>query len=638
MSYGFYLEGSDNNSITYNQVENSITGSSAFNIYLTSSDGNEIFRNSFLDDGGAYDSETNTWFDTSENEGNWWGNWQAPENTTDFNNDGVLDNFYYFTGGQDNYPLSLVTLKAPDNQACTNDNTVTLKWTIPVLPVYIVQVDNDSNFSTLEYENTISENITEFDLQRTENTETSELGDGTYYWRVKARTSNSDYETTSPVWKFILDKLIPQPLSPADESNTNENAPTFSWENKVVTDNYEIWIDNKADWSTAIIDNTVDNMYTLVTQLAENVYYWRVRGYQGAHVSIFSPTLSFRVDVTPPQVPSLVSPPDGGNINDNTPTLDWGTVSEDSLPVLYRVYVAIDPSFSFVGRDSGWILDDNWEVTAVLPDGVYYWRVCAKDNAGNAGENSSARSFRVDTVAPAAPQLVSPISGENTNDKTPLLDWNTVSENSLPVLYYAAMSDNSDFPYENENSGWITADNWEVTPELPDGVWYWHVRAKDNAGNVGPFSPTWTLTIVTPPWTGWTAFSMLDLYTVNVDKNLDLNQGSKLVVKFYTYMDAFENENVIETFTTPPTWHVEENESARHPEGVGVKKARLNLTTDDTGNVIETIASFTVRRVDLEARFLEIPFYWSMATTPEEKLELETEFMEIPFYWSGAPP
>ena len=148
-------------------------------------------------------------------------------------------------------------------------------------------------------------------------------------------------------------------------------------------------------------------------------------------------------------------------------------------------------------------------------------------------------------------------------------------------------------------------------------------------------------------WTGTVTFSLKNLYTVNVEKILDIYQSSKskLVVKFYTYANAFENENVIETFAyfnVPPnwypTWHVEENEEARHPEGTGVKKARLDLTTNDTGNVLETIASFTVRKVDLEARFLEIPFYWSMAPPgSQERLDLETEFLEIPFYWSGAP-
>ncbi len=88
-----------------------------------------------------------------------------------------------------------------------------------------------------------------------------------------------------------------------------------------------------------------------------------------------------------------------------------------------------------------------------------------------------------------------------------------------------------------------------------------------------------------------------------------------------------------------PHWQVvPENENVVHPSGIGVKKARLDLTTDNTDNVISTIASYTVRKIDLEARFLEIPFYWAQAPPgSQERLDLEAEFLDIPFYWSGAP-
>jgi len=144
----------------------------------------------------------------------------------------------------------------------------------------------------------------------------------------------------------------------------------------------------------------------------------------------------------------------------------------------------------------------------------------------------------------------------------------------------------------------------------------------------------WTGTIETASWTGTATFSLLNLYTVNVEKNLDLNQGSKLVVKFYTYGDAFENENVIETFAPPA--HVEENESARHPEGVGVKKARLDLTTNDTGNVIATIASFTATRDDLFGRIMDIKGLWPIAP-PDERNALFAEIMDIKGQWPIAP-
>ena len=136
------------------------------------------------------------------------------------------------------------------------------------------------------------------------------------------------------------------------------------------------------------------------------------------------------------------------------------------------------------------------------------------------------------------------------------------------------------------------------------------------------------------PHLGTAVFSLVNLYTVNVEKILDLNEGSKLAVKFYTYGDAYENENVVETFSPPA--HVEENEEARHPEGVGVKKARLDLTYDNTENVISTIASFTVCKIVLEIRFGDIPLEWALAPPPDRIWD-EIEFSEIPLYWALAP-
>ena len=131
-------------------------------------------------------------------------------------------------------------------------------------------------------------------------------------------------------------------------------------------------------------------------------------------------------------------------------------------------------------------------------------------------------------------------------------------------------------------------------------------------------------------WKGTTAFELKNLYTIGLDENLDLRIGSKLVMKFYTYGDAFEGENVVKNFSPP--WHVEENESARHPEGIGVKKARLDLTTDNTEEMISTIATFTVTRNDLFGRVMEIKGLWPIAS-PDERNALFQEIMDIKGQW-----
>jgi len=209
---------------------------------------------------------------------------------------------------------------------------------------------------------------------------------------------------------------------------------------------------------------------------------------------------------------------------------------------------------------------------------------------------------------------------------------------------------------DGENEWYVTA-QWTVDPPSAGSIFivahpgYTHASFHA-AENFGPGSPNENVENVTvmASYMGYSdnaevwilipcimtrvTFRLENLYAVHLERTLDLNQGSKLVVKFYTYGDGYENEKVIETFSPP--WHVEENEFVRHPNGIGVKKVRLDLTYDNTENVISTIASFTVRKIDLEIRFTEIPGEWFLAPPPERTV-LETEFSRIPSAWFLAP-
>jgi len=129
-------------------------------------------------------------------------------------------------------------------------------------------------------------------------------------------------------------------------------------------------------------------------------------------------------------------------------------------------------------------------------------------------------------------------------------------------------------------------------------------------------------------------FSLATLYKINLDVNLYLENGSKLVVKFYAYMGDNQGENLVWENVTPA--HVVLQENIPRPQSkVAVERAELVLT-DAESAPISTINTFTVQRVTLETRSMDIPFYWAQADAAG-KFDIETEFMWIPFYWSGAP-
>jgi uncharacterized repeat protein (TIGR02543 family) len=137
---------------------------------------------------------------------------------------------------------------------------------------------------------------------------------------------------------------------------------------------------------------------------------------------------------------------------------------------------------------------------------------------------------------------------------------------------------------------------------------------------------------VIPIWTGTATFKLENLYKVSLEKDLQINTGLKLVVKFYDYADTFQTESIIHIITPPE--NIKDNENVPQPMGT-VQIARLVLTTEDTENVISTIASFTVHQSDLRDRYMAILRVWG--DHPEQQSALRAEILDILRQWSNAP-
>ncbi len=365
------------------------------------------------------------------------------------------------------------TLVSPDDNENMNDNTPLMDWgDVTGADNYHIQIDNDSDYSSPNVDNDNVGSVSQYTVP-----DENALPDGVYYWHVRAENTDG-LGSWSENWIFRVDTLMPQLLSPADGKNTNDNTPTFSWENKVVADNWEIWIDNKADWSTTIVDNSTENTYTPATGLADNVYYWRVRGYQGADVSIFSSVRSFRVDTVAPPAPSLTSPDNNENINENAPNLTWENLDsiENTTPVRYYVAVSDNSEFPYENDNSGgWILGHNYQLTTELAEGVWYWRVQAKDNAGNVGDNSQ-RSFRVDVTAPT----ISVLTELNVSQNSITIEW-TTDEPADSVVEYGTTT-TYELPPQSDNS-LVTNHSITLTNLLAGTTYHYRVKSGDATKN-----------------------------------------------------------------------------------------------------------------------------------------------------------
>ena len=251
----------------------------------------------------------------------------------------------------DNFKLTIQappgqpTLYLPTDGALTNDNTPTFEWIVGTsADNHRLLVDNDSDFTSPE-ENVllgVADNI--YTLENS-------LPDDNYSWKLIA--INALGENQSPVRTFVIDTIPPEAPgwgSPPDETTTEDNTPTFGWENVPDAENYDLFIDG--------IQVTISvSTYTLTVELLDDNYSWKVRARDAAgNVGEWSSTwtliiktvvLGVEVSISPGSKSSApgetlsytVTVKNKGNISDTyaltaTDTAGWGpTLSKGSLEV-----------------------------------------------------------------------------------------------------------------------------------------------------------------------------------------------------------------------------------------------------------------------------------------------------------------
>ncbi len=127
----------------------------------------------------------------------------------------------------------------------------------------------------------------------------------------------------------------------------------------------------------------------------------------------------------------------------------------------------------------------------VSKDGVYLLRISVCDNANNNRDNYfCSPCIQIDTQSPAPPTISSPTHPDSnkpsmTNNVT--FQW-TDSPDVSGIADYSYDMDNSPttIPDEVVDFDWVSCSFSNL--HLTDGTWYFHLRARDNAGNWSPAS------------------------------------------------------------------------------------------------------------------------------------------------------
>jgi hypothetical protein len=244
------------------------------------------------------------------------------------------------------------------------------------------------------------------------------LGNGTYYWRVRAEDAAGNLSAWSAVRSFSIDNTPPpapvvtiasgahvsaapqlgatviEPGNPGDSARLLVELCTDPACTSIVTTGYSgvVSVDTPAGWQAPA--------------LPDGVYYWRALAEDTAgNQSPWSAVGSFVVDTVAPAVPALGSPAAGAIVNTARLTGVPGTPAHG---IEFQVCVDVACTKVVAG---GYTLSPasgaapSWTPEG-LPDGTYFWRIAAHDEAGNASAWSETKSFVLDQTPPGTPRAL----------------------------------------------------------------------------------------------------------------------------------------------------------------------------------------------------------------------------------------
>jgi hypothetical protein len=328
----------------------------------------------------------------------------------------------------------------------------------------------------------------------------NELSDKRYFWRVRTINAYGAPGAWSKPTAFTVDtqpQAVPELRSPADEAETNDTTPAFSWGSASGASGYVLDVARDEDFIVSV--NGLDDLpvtktnFTVPANLAlpNGTYYWRVWSMDKAG-NASDPSDPFMLVVN-----ILKSPANGAFTTDPTPTFTWSSVVAGTS---YQIEITSDTDPNFLSPrtitgcgTNGTTNAVNCTPTNALPHGRYIWRVNI-----NGVDAELYWLLIVSPNPPGVPTPLLPANNASVNDNTPALSWSAPGGSvGTPYTYELQVSNNNKFTSLTFAPIPSSATFRTVSTPLADGKYFWRVRTLNTYGAPGGWSKTQTLTVDT---------------------------------------------------------------------------------------------------------------------------------------------
>ncbi len=362
-------------------------------------------------------------------------------------------------------------LSAPADNATTNGTPIFTWLASAGANAYRFEIDSNSDFDTA----ILSPVLTVKSYQP------ATLFAGTYFWRVQARDAAGNWSEWPSTYRTVIIKVMipaaPSLISPANSLFTNDDTPAFAWNSVPYGSTYQIQVDTLSTFTTnpLPIDHTGlagETSYTPSASLAVGKYYWKVRANNGQPNGngVWSTVRSFTIDKSAPLPPNLSGPADNAGVI-GTPTFSWlASIGANAYQLAYA------DNTGFSGAITSPILTTLSYRPAYMPAHIYYWRVQARDAAGNwSGWPTTYRTITINATKPVAPALLIPTNAALLRVSKPSFTWGSVAYGNTYEIQIDTLP-TFPAPWVVDSVGDPGVTSFTPTNSLNDGKYYWRVR------------------------------------------------------------------------------------------------------------------------------------------------------------------
>jgi hypothetical protein len=209
-----------------------------------------------------------------------------------------------------------------------------------------------------------------------------------YYWKIVAEDAKGNV-TTGPVWSFTSTSndapAAPASPQPAHLATGQPLSLQLRWSSSDPEGDpvvHDVWFDTVTPPVTQIATNHADTTLTAPVLTYATDYFWKVTVKDDEGNSTEGPVWRFTTAAN--QAPSVPSGPSPAHLvmgQELDLTLTWTSTDPEADPVTYDVYFGTTtPPSTRVAAD---ISNASHSLSNLAFEGVYYWKIVARDDHSN---------------------------------------------------------------------------------------------------------------------------------------------------------------------------------------------------------------------------------------------------------------